>query len=79
MKTQLIVHAVRAWSSNSNDEAPLCGLDKNAPEVWNNRTIYHAWVTCENCLQKIKEVTHNCPVCDGPEYDHKWNCTLMRR
>jgi len=51
----LPIHAVRAWSEDVNDETPLCGADKNDPQVWNKRTIYHVWVTCADCRKIINK------------------------
>jgi len=45
-----VIHLIRAWSGRPEDESPLCGADKWAPDVWGNRTIYRGINTCPACL-----------------------------
>lgn len=44
------IHEISAWSSDPVDESPICGADKNDPEVWGHRTVYTNHVTCDKCL-----------------------------
>lgn len=44
-----VVHRVKCWSGKPEDETPLCGADKDAPEVWGYRTVYEEAVTCKKC------------------------------
>lgn len=43
------VHQITAWRGNSADEMPLCGADKDAPDVWGYRTTDARFVTCAAC------------------------------
>jgi len=45
------IHLITHWSAVPSDETPLCGADKDAPTVWNRRTIYVDAVTCQECLK----------------------------
>lgn len=47
------IHAIKAWSENPDDEAPLCGADKNDTSVWGNRTVAYEWTSCPGCRAAI--------------------------
>lgn len=50
----MAIHYVRAWSGTEEDEAPVCGADKHAPDVWGHRTQYVRTVTCDKCRDILK-------------------------
>lgn len=51
----MAIHYIRAWSGEVRDESPVCGADKNAPDVWGNRTAYPKYVTCDGCVLWLQE------------------------
>lgn len=51
-----VIHQIRAWSNVIADETPLCGADKPASDVWMNRTVVAAIVTCEACKKAANKV-----------------------
>jgi hypothetical protein len=58
------VHEISAWTGNPEDETPICGADKNDPNVWGRRTVYTGYVTCDGCIAMRQSwEALNVPVC----------------
>lgn len=58
------IHAIKSWTGELDDETPLCGVNKDAPDVCLNRTIYPRAVTCQGCLEAIAALRIVC-ACGG--------------